>query len=104
VTGTDALNARLDAVRDQAARLRSGACAPGMSPGPPAIWPAPPPALAPLAYRKIATVTAVVALVVAGPHIWGAAEVALGRPPRPTLVGHPTKTQSQPAGGFGVGP
>jgi hypothetical protein len=77
-----------------------------MQTDPPAEWPAPPPALPPLAYRRIATATAVVALVVAGPHIWGAAEVAFGRPPRPTLVGHPTHTQaqSQPADGFGVGP
>jgi hypothetical protein len=106
VTGTAALDARLDTVRDHAARLRSGAYAPGMPTALPAQWPAPPPPLGPVAYRKIATATALIALVVGGPHIWGAAEVAFGRPPRPTLVGHPTGTQPQgrPAPGLGVAP
>jgi hypothetical protein len=89
VTPNSPLDAKLSVVLEHAARLRGASYA--LAGGPPHIprWPDPPSVtVRHVPYTKFLMVGAVLGAIVVGPHTWGVAEAAFGRPPRPTLVGH----------------
>jgi hypothetical protein len=88
LTSTSTLDANLSVLLEHAERLRSASYAPaGVTTYAPS-WPVPPRVVRQMPYSKILAVGAVLGAVIVGPHVWGAAEVAFGHPPRPTLGGH----------------